>query len=416
MDAHAQPSPALVEANRRLYELRVQLQAQDPADKPSVGDTALDTTTLPWNATSPATLAEQVASLPDHLGWGGAAATAVIRSTHQPQTKTATIPDLTQPPQPPNNSSKTTLSPQASTGKNSVKLFPDIALGMLHQSQEGPGRIWLLLRYLDTAGSGILRIDILKKQLAKKDSQYHIYGWRQLRNLLKQGQGVFWQRDKNHIWLRSATRMAAALGVERLTGRPVALPLNILLDSIGTVRAHLYASFHSGRTKDNPISREKLKDITSIPERTQLEYEKTAVVIKQHNIAIGERHTQETTEERAWQHGRATFMFLDSNGRQGPAGREYIAWHLPNSYTGPHNTRCKGRQKKINQQLVDLVMKGMRGNDQEQVDKLFLPHGAAAAQAYKRNQTNDTYWPQGPTRTRNSHLWHVLPAKKESLC
>jgi hypothetical protein len=37
-----------------------------------------------------------------------------------------------------------------------------------------------------------------------------------------------------------------------LTDRPVALPLSALRDGMGAFRAHLYATFHSGRTKDTP--------------------------------------------------------------------------------------------------------------------------------------------------------------------
>jgi hypothetical protein len=46
--------------------------------------------------------------------------------------------------------------------------------------------------------------------------------------------------------------VAFGLGVERLSGRPVALPLEALLNGIGRFRAELYAAFHSGRVKSEP--------------------------------------------------------------------------------------------------------------------------------------------------------------------
>jgi hypothetical protein len=49
------------------------------------------------------------------------------------------------------------------------------------------------------------------------------------------------------VWLRSQAKVAAALGLRKLRGRAVELPLSVLLGPIGDLRAHLYASFHSSR-------------------------------------------------------------------------------------------------------------------------------------------------------------------------
>ncbi|MCZ7668743.1 MAG: hypothetical protein M5U34_16865 [Chloroflexi bacterium] len=64
---------------------------------------------------------------------------------------------------------------------------------------------------------------------------------------MHQGEGLFWQRDKERIWLRSAGKVAANLDVRQLNGRPVAVPVKHLLGSIGEARAYLYATFHAGR-------------------------------------------------------------------------------------------------------------------------------------------------------------------------
>ena len=76
-----------------------------------------------------------------------------------------------------------------------VKVYPDIALGMLRQGETATGRIWLLLRHLDQEGRGWLRIDIIKHHLTHKTSKHRVCGWRQLRKLLNRGEGVFWTRD-----------------------------------------------------------------------------------------------------------------------------------------------------------------------------------------------------------------------------
>jgi 3-deoxy-D-manno-octulosonic-acid transferase len=61
---------------------------------------------------------------------------------------------------------------------------------MLRQEMTAPGRLWLMLRYLDQQGCGKIRIDILRKTLTHKSSTLHICGKRQLRNLLRDGEGL----------------------------------------------------------------------------------------------------------------------------------------------------------------------------------------------------------------------------------
>ena len=212
--------------------------------------------------------------------------------------------------------------PPSSKLHPTIKVYPDLALGMLESGLAAPGRVYWLLRHIDTAGQGWLPVDTIRDWLTRHGSKLKVCGWRRLRQILSQGENIFWRRDGvGRLWLLGAAHVASNLAVERLTGNPVAIPIKNLLGGIQAVRAHFYACFHSGRRKDNPISREQLKTITGVPERTQLEYEKTADVTAQRNFAIGERFTQEQVQERAWVHGRGTFHFFDTNGQQGKAGR-----------------------------------------------------------------------------------------------
>ncbi|MBK9051459.1 MAG: hypothetical protein IPL78_11245 [Chloroflexi bacterium] len=56
---------------------------------------------------------------------------------------------------------------------------------------------------------------------------------------------------------------------------------------------------------------------------------------------------------------------------------------MPNSYLGQHQHQPKGRQKRINRELKDLVMQGMPGNVEERAEthpeKRYYPHGKEAA-------------------------------------
>ena len=67
---------------------------------------------------------------------------------------------------------------------------------------------------------------------------------------------MFWQQDEagkacpepaERVWLCGQAKVAAALGLRHLRGKTVELPARLLFAPIGELRAHLYASFHSGR-------------------------------------------------------------------------------------------------------------------------------------------------------------------------
>lgn len=417
----ATPSPQLIEANRRLHALRAEAQRGYPAadrENPAGAGCRLATD----SPTQGAGRVAQVA-LPAHLGWGSAALTAVLRrqagseklaaETAVSPFAIASIPQLA-----PKTESR---QPQSNSW---VKLYPDIGLGMLRQELTAPGRLWLLLRYLDPAGQGMLRIDIIQQTLTPKTSALRLCGKRQLRNLLRAGDGIFWTGDGERLWLRSAARVAAALDVARLSGKPVALPLNALLEGIGDFRAHLYAAFHSGRTKETPqgrqampLARATLTAVSGVGASSQRNYEARVGLRVQTNYAIGERLIEETGEEQAWRQGTAVFGLRDYHGQQGAPGRAYLAWQLPNSYVGQHPRRPKGRQKRINQALKDLVKQGTPGNVGEAAgarpvrrQKRYYALARQALRTASRQPQQAAYWRNGgqqPGR-RSFVLWQQV--------
>jgi hypothetical protein len=471
-DRRAAPSPALLSAQRRLEQLRASSRAgqlQGPR-------CAEPNTDPPADRTRPG-LAHYVGQLPLHLGWSSAPGAALIRRS-VPAGQAAGRRDLVVPRAAPASAAlsagpagsedfQPTKASDGSVADGSVtagtvteakvKLYPDLALAMLGHNQTATGRLWLLLHHLDGAGRGWLRIDRVQQQLTSKESPLRLCGRRQLRHLLRQGQDLFWQRDRERIWLRSAAKVALALQTGRLRQRPVALPVSVLLQGMGTVRAHLYASFHSGRRRTapsradgpismagpisgaGPISRRRLAQLSHVPERTQRHYDRVANVTVTANLAVGPRLEAAAAQECAWRHGRSTFVFTDSRGRQGPRGRRYLAWRLPNSYRGPHQSCSQGRKRKINWQ-IDLVTSGAQGNGLPEdrrnagreglwpVDgrgagpaleehRLFHPHGQAAARAFRpagrRANRRDIYWPQAAARRNGRALWHVIPGKEK---
>jgi hypothetical protein len=428
-------SPQLLAANRRLHELRVQVQnltsglpVEEPAESAVCRMIVEPLPVSQTTAVATPALANVIATLPLHLGWGSEALTAVLRRQHQeyPHPVDALSEVIPEPVS--ETETETAVSTTGGTGSDTnlalIKLYPDIGLGMLRQEMEAAGRLWLMLHHLDPQGSGVIRVDLLLAHLTNKSSDLYLCGRRQLRNLLRTGEGVYWTRDKTRVWLRSTARVAAALGVERLTGRPVALRVAALRDGIGTFRAHLYAAFHSGRAREEmaagmPVARETLANLSGVGASSQRAYEARLGVQAQTNFAIGEARTEAEQEEQAWRHGRALFDLHDHKGEQGRAGKTYLAWQLPNSYTGQHPQRPKGRQKRINRQLQDLVTQGMPGNDgagrarrepaggQRGASKRYYPNGRAAGQS-RHSGNGLRYWRRPGTGDGRPAIWHPL--------
>ena len=321
-----------------------------------------------------------------------------------------------------------TIKPPPTT----VRLHPALSLAILGAELASAGRIWLLLRVLDDTGQGWLATDQVREKLTRKESRTRVCGRRQLRNLLSQGQGIFWTRQlandggRERIWLRSPARVAAALNLERLSGRPVEIPLEALLGGIGQVRANFYATFHRARQNGDdygaPISRTRLADLTHVPPRTQRLYDEAAGVKRQANYAVGAEYNSENIRERAWRHGRAVFQFVDHQGKQGPDGRIYVAWRLPNSYAidsaSYGGAASPDKRKRKDKRPTDLVTIGAQGNDRSlkrssrQSKTLFHADGGAAGQAYNRDCYVDAYWPgpgyPAPVGSRPVTIWQVI--------
>lgn len=371
----------------------------------------------PFSTTAPS-LTQTLERLPAHLGWHSH---SVRRSWQPGANRDASDETQERPLLPFDDQPVVPTSPQKPV-KNTIQLYPDMAVGLLQQKQAAVGRVWLLLRFLDEQGQGWIALDDARRHLTKSSSPWRICGWRQLRNLLAQGDPIFWQRQNGRIWLQSLAKVALALGVTRLQTAPVALPVAVLTEKIGTVRAHFYASFHSGRANEaaddtaRPIARATLEAITAVSPRIQRLYEQTAQVTNQQHYAIGATHSAAAAEQAAWEQGHGTFVFVDHEGRQGPRGQRYVAWQLPNSYAGPHQPNEPRQRKRVNKQLADLLAKGTAGNGQDETD-----HPAAARSRFQRryhangrlaanNRTSShaNYW-QDKTLSRRQGIWHHLP-------
>jgi hypothetical protein len=283
-----------------------------------------------------------------------------------------------------------------------IPLFSSIACAMIDRQRVPDGRLWLLLRWLDESGQGWVDVAAARRQFTGEDSPLRLCRSRQWRNLVARGEGVFWEQRNGRLWLRSATKVALSLGVNRVTGKAIALPVTRLLGAIGDVKAHFYASFHGGR-QANPISRAAVAELTSVPPRSQLRYEKRARIRVRSQLALGGSATAVNREQQTWRHGRALFIFIDYRGQQGPPGRKYLAWRLPNCYDAAYRCYSTARTRRLNR-TIDLVNKRAQGNDGARPERRYFVEAAAAAKAHnKQNNEKECYWPD-----RQEGIWHVF--------
>ena len=414
-------SESLLDAQEQLERKRERVQANCTGIAHSCQERS--------TRSQPATQRTGNTSLPLHLGWGSEPLTRALRSNSTPKTVQDRSVSEPAPPQ----KQVPLLAPGSCcigrlSNQERIRIYPDIALALLRSRLVATARVWFLLKYIDKEGKGWFERRDVDSFLAQTNSKYHICGQRQLRKLLAKGDGLFCRRSGGRLWLRSTSKVAAQLHLERLRGHPVSMPLTILLRGIGEVRAHFFGCFHSGRAGDDglskPIARSTIKRISSLSARTQRNYEQRAAIFRQVNYAIGGRVTSIFLQNRGWRHGRALFIYSDFQGFFGQSGLEYTAWQLPNSYRGPYDIQSNGRQKSINREIADLFMKGITGNgilledgkrsSFNRVSGRYFNNGQAAATFYNLNPRQDRYWKGKVRAYSSSQLWHVLSGQNET--
>ena len=198
-------------------------------------------------------------TLPDHLGWESIHLTRLMKRRRR-HLADAAKPGATVLEKCPGYEAapiiEEALAAPARTqlvnARPTLPVSPDIALAILKANQAAAGRLWYLLRCLDKQGRGWLHLTNIRQLIADKNSDYHVCGRRQLRNLLQAGTPLFWQIEGDRLWLRRPARVAAHLGLEKVVYRPVAIPHTQFLGPLKQVKAYLYATLHSTRTPNSP--------------------------------------------------------------------------------------------------------------------------------------------------------------------
>lgn len=288
----------------------------------------------------------------------------------------------------------------------------EIALAANRAGESCHYQLWLALRHIDADGRGWLSQKTAQDAFCTEDgpNSTYLYKTPRLRQLLRDGNDAYWRLDETNgrIFYLKEARLMTHLGLRPLTGRHVAIGAAQIFSSIQTFRAHCFAAWLANR--ENPISQATIEQLTGLPARTQLRYCRLANVTTTPNLSVGPRYTQDTAQETAWRH-QGSFKFADYRGKQGPAGRAYVAWHLPTSYSVTADQSSRRRQKRTNSQTVDLRHNRDAGTGRLAV--CFFRNGAMAAKAANRQAPGHTeaptdhYWPGIKARSK-SQLWHCL--------
>ena len=300
---------------------------------------------------------------------------------------------------------------------DTVRAYPSLLAAARRGGRVPLMRLYLLCKALDPDGSGVVSLGQVKQYYTLKDSPYRVFTPRRLRQVLGQGVGLFWDRHTDdRLWLRSPDKIAAGLGVDHIAGAPVALPVWPLLDGHHEAAAAFHAAWLTTRGDDpNPISRQTITSITGACKSSQIAYDVTASIQARRNIGIVGNATKDQLQDAAWRYGHA-FKFKDHAGRVGRRGWVYVAINLPSSYQSPYATLPKGRQRRINAALHDLVSMG-RGKCDDTIQRIYHGDGATAADAYNRNPGHDHYYRHGaglkptaarPPKLEGVGLWAVL--------
>jgi hypothetical protein len=275
-----------------------------------------------------------------------------------------------------------------------VKVYPSLAAGALKAGQVPAARLYLLIRALDPLGRGVVEVDQLRARLTDKKSKHYLCGWRRLRQIINDGRGRFWERDAARVFLFSPVRIAEALGVERLSGRPVAIPVKTLLAGKHETAAAFMAAWHAGRKHANPISRKALQQVLGVVPSTQRTYDKTAKIKRVKNIRILNECDPKGPQSAAWdalqQHGN-TFLFTDHVGQLGKPGTTYTAANMPSTYSTKLKTLPRGRTRKINRQLR-LVTSWAQGNEGADFARTYHDNEAAAWDARGKHPHQAHYY------------------------
>jgi len=231
-----------------------------------------------------------------------------------------------------------------------VRVDPELARMTIGLGHSAGCRIWAVARHLNRMADGSGKLS--KRDLKTALPEYGIRYTRQhLNQILRVGEGMFWNCDRQHVYIRSRQHVAKQLAEQALADCPDLL-LNkpgvneVLLSPAGNLErwnAMIYAGWLAHR--ENPtISRAVLCKLFNRTADTLRRWE-TEQLSKQ--VTIRKNYAQCATVE-AWNQARpSTTVTYIARTPDGVEAR--FLWQLPNTYKvkGIKVHRHRGQSKKV---------------------------------------------------------------------
>lgn len=287
----------------------------------------------------------------------------------------------------------------------SITHYAEIGLAAMAAGESVHYQLWLLARLTDGNDTGALAFEALAAAATGETSETRLYNLQRFRQVISEGNGRYWTVSNGRLWLTGLPKLAAALGIARLTGAAVEIEAAQITASAGYFRAHIFAAWLTALK--NPISQQTIERVTGINVRTQRRYLRRAKVGTRGNLAIGPALTDQAAQECVWRH-EGVFVFTDYKGKQGAAGKRYLAWRLPTSYRPQAAAGAKGAKRRLNKRIAGLAPTKERGNGGS-YHRVFFANGAAAAQVYNKKQNEgELYWRFHRSQRTGADLWHTL--------
>jgi hypothetical protein len=150
-----------------------------------------------------------------------------------------------------------------------LKVHSAVAMALRGTGHAAGYAVWTLARALDTDGRGWVDLAELRAFAARAGMASDRFK-RGLRNARNAGLASKGRR----LYLAGLLAVGRLYGLEGVGAQPVLVPADSVSSAANWKRA-LWAAFHAGRTtrKAAPVSRQTLRDLSGVSERTQRRYE-----------------------------------------------------------------------------------------------------------------------------------------------
>jgi hypothetical protein len=247
-----------------------------------------------------------------------------------------------------------------------VKTWPIMGLRADQSNAGGPWRIWTLARTLDRKGSGAILRDDLQAYCTKLGLPRGTF-----RRWLAEARklGIITEREyftgSKRLILAGADRAAELLGCPHVGGKRAAIPVNYLIGE--GWKAYIWAGYIA-TLRERPASRETMRKMTGVPERTQQEYERQAGIVQLANYAHDEAWGAEHLAGIRENERPHAFTWHDRE-----TDKKIIVWRTPDTRIAPADVSCasKGRTRKVNKKLNHVSSFCMERASTRQVFRLF---------------------------------------------